>query len=743
MGNLSSSPCCAFQVADYLDIPLCAEMLLLCKSISQSSTPGRSAWYRYLCLRFKEEFDLFIPEFDDDPALWPEFIQRFYRMRKRTVESEDSQRMAKFQIGVLCRLTSRKVAKQESTEREVVLPLHQQVSLLRERFPEISTSDALRAIMADRGRPPLEDPFCEADVKVKTQLCSEAEIHESQKAQQASILSATDHSILAVAHGVGLQNFEVDGVFHDMTSQEDVYRGQVRDIVTEFVNGINGCIICYGQTGSGKTYTMFGPPESPMDCQSASRGIAPRAFEDIFRARGNATIRVSYVEVYGNAITDLFNEGKIVGQEREGRFDRTRATDRVGHRYVLDGDTAVPVTCIRELEELLHKAEGFKRQAATAMNERSTRAHSVLVVHLTTRCMTSRLFLADLGGSERIRRSKADDNVKALVTVVGGEEESRVKFAEYYAHRERIQESMYINQGLFTLKNVIKALLKREQQIDMRIPYWDNKLTMLLAPGLGDMDSHTVVLCCLSMDPDSGYESLQTLRFAEACRNVESRVKGNDSHLLREALEKIDVEITELENTITTKERWEEVREERIDNDTLGGAFGEEEEKIAKTEVVVRSVLVGAEREREMLESLLARKRTMCGLDALGKSYGEKMEKQDDGGFGFDFRETSFSKKIKAKDFEDLMTLAETLRFLFRKTEVARSLCDETDKTARLKLKRENMPGQYYKWACGLREKYDNGVQESNFGKTMMDQCLLWKEDPDAGVRKLCEMIQN
>ena len=32
--------------------------------------------------------------------------------------------------------------------------------------PKISTSDALRAIMADRGRPPLEDPFCEADVRV-------------------------------------------------------------------------------------------------------------------------------------------------------------------------------------------------------------------------------------------------------------------------------------------------------------------------------------------------------------------------------------------------------------------------------------------------------------------------------------------------------------------------------------------------------------------------------------------------
>ena len=36
-------------------------------------------------------------------------------------------------------------------------------------------------------------------------------------------------------------------------------------------------------------------------------------------------------------VSDLLREGRVVGQNREGRYSAVRATDRVGHRYVLDG----------------------------------------------------------------------------------------------------------------------------------------------------------------------------------------------------------------------------------------------------------------------------------------------------------------------------------------------------------------------------------------------------------------------
>ena len=41
-------------------------------------------------------------------------------------------------------------------------------------------------------------------------------------------------------------------------------------------------------------------------------------------------------------VTDLLTQ-TIVGQRQQGRYADVRATDRVGHRYVLDGQTSVRV----------------------------------------------------------------------------------------------------------------------------------------------------------------------------------------------------------------------------------------------------------------------------------------------------------------------------------------------------------------------------------------------------------------
>lgn len=61
---------------------------------------------------------------------------------------------------------------------------------------------------------------------------------------------------------------------------------------------------------------------------------------------------------------------------------------------------------------LLRVGEDQKRRAATMMNERSSRAHSILILSLQQRNVVtgvevnSKMFLADLGGSEQIKKSK-------------------------------------------------------------------------------------------------------------------------------------------------------------------------------------------------------------------------------------------------------------------------------------------------------------------------------------------------
>ena len=90
------------------------------------------------------------------------------------------------------------------------------------------------------------------------------------------------------------------------------------------LNGFNAAIIAYGQTGSGKTYTLFGP-DSTFESKSLKsfQGVVPRACNEILlalnaRATGamEHTLRVSYVEIYGDTITDLLKNGARCGHSK-------------------------------------------------------------------------------------------------------------------------------------------------------------------------------------------------------------------------------------------------------------------------------------------------------------------------------------------------------------------------------------------------------------------------------------------
>ena len=102
-------------------------------------------------------------------------------------------------------------------------------------------------------------------------------------------------------------------------------------------------------------------------------------------------------------MTDLFHDGRQVG-----------AWHGVAHRHVLDGGCQVDVPSSdahgKALLGLLKAAEDRKRRAATAMNERSSRAHSLLILRLiqhdgsdASEDVESTICFADLGGSEQVR----------------------------------------------------------------------------------------------------------------------------------------------------------------------------------------------------------------------------------------------------------------------------------------------------------------------------------------------------
>lgn len=269
--------------------------------------------------------------------------------------------------------------------------------------------------------------------------------------------------VVMLAPDVGLREFSFDGVLPLNCTQQSAYDTTTRRLVVDFINGYNATAIAYGQTASGKTHTMFGPPPSaPLaEKQSSSSlraqadiGIIPRACAEVLAAIAqpsraalglSAAVAVSYVEIYGDLVSDLLKNGARCGHNKVS-----------SQRYVLSGAAEKRVSTLDDVYSTLALGEAHKRRASTAMNDRSSRAHSLFILTLQQTCersgvvRTSRLFLADLGGSEQVKKSK----VEAGGHRMGLEEH----FSAGFNKGEHMREAVNINLGLLALKRCIESL---------------------------------------------------------------------------------------------------------------------------------------------------------------------------------------------------------------------------------------------------------------------------------------------
>jgi len=509
-----------------------------------------------------------------------------------------------------------------ATQR-VILPLHQRLQLIKASHG-CSTAEAQKRLWAPgKDLRAGDDPFSApkgmsevaknqgvvvlGDVTNKDEESSDKEGSAASEAPtttatqahavstRAGLVAVDDSGVVFCAPTIGLREFRYGAAFGPEASQAAVYERSLRPLLTDLVNGRSGCLLAFGQTGSGKTFTMSGPDEASAthlggdgEELSASAGILPRALRELLdataarRARTgvDSRLHMSMVEIYGEDVTDLLRDGAQLGAWRG-----------VAARAHAEGRADVLITSAEEATAFLLQAERAKRRAATAMNERSSRAHAVLSLTLeqtdeSGRQVRSTLCLADLGGSEQLKRSRAQG--------------------------EQLREAVQINMGLLALKNCVTALTEGARYV----PYQNSKLTQLLMPGLSGR-AQAVVIVCASSDPADAAETLEALRFGELAAVVESSAKLPTASLMAQTLRTLDAQIAAVEARIVERERWEMVVETRVDE---RAAF---KESLVDTGVEEKRTfkLVGAEAEREMLEELLERRRELLGeprLEAAG-----------------------------------------------------------------------------------------------------------------------------
>mmetsp|Transcript_25467 Transcript_25467/g.42490 ORF Transcript_25467/g.42490 Transcript_25467/m.42490 type:complete len:864 (+) Transcript_25467:35-2626(+) len=389
----------------------------------------------------------------------------------------------------------------------------------------------------------------------------------SKKAEIAGIVDVNEQTATVSMHvpGSGVRPFQFSNVHKGDATQQQVYDKSAQDAIATVLNGFNACIMCYGQTGAGKTYTFFGPDgtlekQQQQPHRSSSKqqqqqdqdlhGIVVRSCEELLRAKECLAlngITVSYtaqfVEIYEEQVTDLLT-GRTVTIRRDN-----------GH---INGATEAPMNSMEEVLETLRSGQARKQFAATAMNERSSRSHTALVIHVlqklhpermagfaksngpaalceALRQSTSTGTGATAGEGEGVVGGSGDKLIKSQLHLVDLAGSERVKKSK--AEGTRLREAVGINSSLLVLGKVISALVKGNSHV----PYFESELTKMLKAAFGGNSKTTVVVNCRS-DGEHGDETLQSMRFGERC--------GMISNSLRQAAASFDTALAAVDEAL-------------------------------------------------------------------------------------------------------------------------------------------------------------------------------------------------
>ncbi|RAL50464.1 hypothetical protein DM860_016931 [Cuscuta australis] len=334
----------------------------------------------------------------------------------------------------------------------------------------------------------------------------------------------------------GTKEFGFDKVFPQEASQEDVFI-EVQPILRSALDGHNVCILAYGQTGTGKTYTMDGSSTSP--------GIIPRVLEELFRHKAssdgstNYTFSISMLEVYLGHLRDLLAPKPSSKVYASSRCILNIQTDAKGS-VDIDGLMEMELSNYTKAKWWYSKGRRVRSTSWTNVNEASSRSHCLTRI---TICRTddatggkpqvSKLWMVDLGGSERILKTGATG--------------------------QTLDEGRAINLSLSALGDVIAALRRKKGHV----PYRNSKLTQILKDSLGN-GSKVLVLVHASPCEEDIVETTCSFTFAKRARAVDC-----NRDLSQEAKKKKENKIAELQEQMVEDEEECQNLRHQIENAKL------------------------------------------------------------------------------------------------------------------------------------------------------------------------------
>ncbi|XP_077463203.1 kinesin-like protein KIF14 isoform X1 [Stigmatopora argus] len=303
--------------------------------------------------------------------------------------------------------------------------------------------------------------------------------------------------------------YSVDSSEHSFASQQMVYETLAKPLLIRAFDGFNTCLFAYGQTGSGKSYTMMGFEEEA--------GVIPRFCQELFvRLSSMETdqvkchVEMSYLEVYNEKIHDLL----VTRDDPNQRRMPLRVREHPIHGPYVEELSVNVVGSFSDIQGWLELGNKQRATAATGMNEKSSRSHSVFTLVMTQT------------KTEMVEGEEHDHNITSKINLVDLAGSERSNSAQ--TSGDRLREGASVNKSLLTLGKVISALA--DQALTKKkifIPYRESVLTWLLKESLGG-NSKTAMIATLSPAASSVEESLSTLRYAQKARTIINVAKVNE-----------------------------------------------------------------------------------------------------------------------------------------------------------------------------------------------------------------------
>ncbi|XP_022753510.1 kinesin-like protein KIN-14T isoform X2 [Durio zibethinus] len=347
------------------------------------------------------------------------------------------------------------------------------------------------------------------------------------------------------------KTYTFDKVFNPGSSQDGVF-SEVEPVIKSVLDGYNACIFAYGQTGTGKTFTMEGTSDSP--------GIVPRTIETLFKQAVDSNhsflVTFSMLEIYLGNLRDL-----LVPQPM-------RTTDPLPPCLLIQTDpkggtrienlVSIQVSDFHQALKLYRLGCQLRSTASTNSNTTSSRSHCMIRISITCfdaperRQETNKIWLVDLGGSERVMKTKACGR--------------------------RLDEGKAINLSLSALGDVIHALQRKKTHI----PYRNSKLTQVLKDSLGE-GSKTLMLVHVSPKEGDLCETICSLNFAERVKSVHlGHEESNEVRSHKEAaMKNLQQKIEKIEDERQHLRRKIKKLNDKLEELTRTGLSLEEQEELS------------------------------------------------------------------------------------------------------------------------------------------------------------------